>query len=144
MLLVVQEASGSHSEGMPWLACCALNFLLPPDLLPGIIISLGPSSLLPLLWGSGAQRPHQLFCLYSYISLSNPTSTCWIPTLCRPWMVGKGETHHERYSPGCRFFSIQFSSVSQSSPTLCDPMDCSTPGLPVHHQLPEFTQTHVH
>ena len=39
---------------------------------------------------------------------------------------------------------LQFSSVPQSCPTLCDPMDYSTPGLPVHHQLPEFTQTHVH
>ena len=39
---------------------------------------------------------------------------------------------------------IQFSSVAQSCPTLCDPMACSMPGLPVHHQLPEFTQTHVH
>ena len=38
----------------------------------------------------------------------------------------------------------QLSSVTQSCPTLCDPMDCSTPGLPVHHQLLEFTQTHVH
>ena len=38
----------------------------------------------------------------------------------------------------------QFSSVAQSCPTLCDPMNCSTPGLPVHHQLLEFTQTHVH
>ena len=38
----------------------------------------------------------------------------------------------------------QFSSVTQSCPTLCDPMNRSTPGLPVHHQLPEFTQTHVH
>ena len=35
-------------------------------------------------------------------------------------------------------------SVAQSCPTVCDPMDCSTPGLPVHHQLPEFTQTHAH
>ena len=40
--------------------------------------------------------------------------------------------------------SVQFSSVAQSCPTLCDPMNCSTPGLPVHHQLPEFTQTHIH
>ena len=40
--------------------------------------------------------------------------------------------------------SVQFSPVAQSCPTLCDPMDCSTPGLPVHHQLPEVTQTHVH
>ena len=38
---------------------------------------------------------------------------------------------------------VQFSSVAQSCPTLWDPMNCSTPGLPVHHQLPEFTQTHV-
>ena len=40
--------------------------------------------------------------------------------------------------------SVQFSSVAQSCPTLCDPMNRSTPGLPVHHQLPESTQTHVH
>ena len=39
---------------------------------------------------------------------------------------------------------IQFSSVAQSCLTLCDPMNCSTPGLPVHHHLQEFTQTHVH
>ena len=39
---------------------------------------------------------------------------------------------------------IQFSSVDPLCPTLCDPMNRSTPGLPVHHQLPEFTQTHVH
>ena len=38
----------------------------------------------------------------------------------------------------------QFSSVAQSCPILCDPMHCSKPGLPVHHQLPEFTQIHVH
>ena len=38
----------------------------------------------------------------------------------------------------------QFSSVAQSCPTLCNSMNCNTPGLPVHHQLPEFTQTHVH
>ena len=40
--------------------------------------------------------------------------------------------------------SVQFSSVAQSCPTLCNPMNCSTPGLPIHHQLPEFTQIHVH
>ena len=42
------------------------------------------------------------------------------------------------------FSSVQFSSIAQSCPTLCDPMNCSTPGLPVHHHLPEFTQTRVH
>ena len=40
--------------------------------------------------------------------------------------------------------SGQFSSVTQSCPILCDPMNCRTPGLPVHHRLPEFTQTHIH
>ena len=41
-------------------------------------------------------------------------------------------------------FLVEFSAVTQSCPTLCDPVNCSTPGLPVHHQLPEFTQTHLH
>ena len=74
------------------------------------------------------------------------------PTLVAPWgparLWGQGmitkllhlvklglEKHHP---------SVQFSSVAQSCPTLCDPMDCSTPGHPVHHQFPELTQTHVH
>ena len=42
------------------------------------------------------------------------------------------------------YLTLQFSSVTQSCPTVCDPMDCSMPGLLIHHQLPEFTQTHVH
>ena len=45
---------------------------------------------------------------------------------------------------GFTWSSVQFSSVAQSCPTLCNPMNRSTPGLPVHHQLLEFTQTHVH
>ena len=47
-------------------------------------------------------------------------------------------------SPERTVDSVQFSSVIQSCLTLCNPMNCSTPGLPVHHKLPEFTQTHVH
>ena len=42
------------------------------------------------------------------------------------------------------YSSVQFSSVAQLCLTLCDPMDCSTPGFPVHHQLTELAQTHVH
>ena len=45
---------------------------------------------------------------------------------------------------GTMLSKIQFSSVTQSCPTLCDSMNRSMPGLPVHHQLPESTQTHVH
>ena len=50
-------------------------------------------------------------------------------------------------SPETRLFLhtyLQFSSVTQSCLTLCDPMDCSTPGFPVYHQLPELAQTHIH
>ena len=63
------------------------------------------------------------------------------------WTTGKSR---ERSGGTCysrekrEWESVQFSSVAQSCPTLCDPMNRSTPGLPVHHQLPEFTQTHVH
>ena len=49
-----------------------------------------------------------------------------------------------RIEPTAPAVDCQFSSVAQSCLTLCDPVDCSTPGLPVYHQLPEFTQTHVH
>ena len=52
---------------------------------------------------------------------------------------GKKKTEKNKYMR-----TIQFSSVAQSCPTLCDPMNRSTPSLPVHHQPPEFTQTHVH
>ena len=50
----------------------------------------------------------------------------------------------KRRGKALRYRRLQFSSVAQSCRTLCVPMDCSTPGLPVHHQLPELTQTHVH
>ena len=52
--------------------------------------------------------------------------------------------HSFPYQVNIRFSSVQFSSVTQSCPALCDPINCSTPGLPVNHHLPEFTQTHAH
>ena len=51
---------------------------------------------------------------------------------------------HSFHFSSLKFTSVQFSSVAQSCLTLCDPMDCSTPGFPIHHQPPEPTQTHVH
>ena len=52
--------------------------------------------------------------------------------------------YHRHFDPTYDNTSVQFSSVAQSCPTLYDPMNCSTPGRPVHHKLPEFTQTHAH
>ena len=60
------------------------------------------------------------------------------------WMWDYGWTFGGRGVVNRQFFKGSFSSVAQSCLTLCDLMDCSTPGLPVHHQLLESTQTHVH
>ena len=57
---------------------------------------------------------------------------------------GKARTHNSSRALLPGWCPVQFSSVAQSYLTLCDPMDCSTPGLPVHRQLPEFIQTYVH
>ena len=59
------------------------------------------------------------------------------------WDGAGGEREVQKGGDIC-ITSDQIRSVTQSCPTLCDPMNCSTPGLPVHHQLPEFTQTHIH
>ena len=59
-------------------------------------------------------------------------------------LTGRFFTTEPPGKPCPAFSSVQFSSVAQSCPTLCDPMNRSTPGLSVHHQLPEFKQTHVH
>ena len=72
--------------------------------------------------------------------VSNPVVILHFPSLkictftkgLHKWMKKKKKKTH------------QFSSVTQLCPTLCDPMDCRMPGIPVHHQLPEFTPTHVH
>ena len=69
---------------------------------------------------------------------------CWRRLLRVPWTARRfNQSILKEISPGCSL-EVQFSSVAQSCLTLCDPMNCSTPGLPVHHQLPEFAQTHVY
>ena len=66
----------------------------------------------------------------------------------RPWWIRlRPSTAGDAVSipgQGTKVPHAMFSSIAQSCPTLCDPMDCSTPGFPVHHQLLELTQTHVH
>ena len=74
-------------------------------------------------WKNGAKLLSEIQCFTCKIGMIVPTSSFY----CEDQMS-----------------SVQFSSVDQSCLTLCHPMDCSTPGLPVYHQLPEFTQTHVH
>ena len=59
-------------------------------------------------------------------------------------LTEKKKKKHPLPKKSVLYFSVQLISVTQSCPTLCDPMNCSAPGLPVHHQLPGSTQTHVH
>ena len=76
-------------------------------------------------------------CCTQYVSKSGK--------LCSGHRTGKGQFSFRSQIKGMpKTVQVQFSSVTQSCLILCDPMDCSTPGLPVHHQLLEFTQTHVH
>ena len=78
-------------------------------------------------------RPHRTFTLF-------PAGTRWKP----PKRPAADESINETLCIHAMECLDQIRSVAQSCPTLCDPMNRSTPGLPVHHQLPEFTQTHVH
>ena len=72
---------------------------------------------------------------------------CWRRLLRISWTARRSnQSMLKEISPKFHWkdWSDQIRSVAQSCPTICDPMNLSMPGLPVHHQLPEFTQTHVH
>ena len=82
------------------------------------------------------------FCITGHIISATPP----LPQGTSLWGLDNQieRSDSNKWNDGYAFSSVQFSSVIQSCPTLCDPMNRSTPGLPVHHQLLEFTQTHVH
>ena len=96
------------------------------------------------------------FQLYSdtWAFISWDLGCYWTPSLIRPPLLPcrvqvqgshLASSNTRREGRGFLFpHSVQFSSVAQSCPTLCSPMNCSTSGLPVHHQFREFTETHVH
>ena len=92
-----------------------------------LIYTSGPTKWSPTQWPVRATNPNP-----NQAALKGNTS------LSRKPHIYKSQVSNSAFS------SVQFSSVTQSCPTLCDPMNRSTPVLPVHHHLPEFTQTHVH
>ena len=105
------------------------------------------------LVGKGTQKNEQrsLYPYISWILISLAPQRMYVVRVGPQRMlgpiirVGWNKTLHLRVVKLIPFSdSVQFSSIAQSCPTLCDPMNCSMPGLPVHHQLPEFTQTHAH
>ena len=110
--------SKQRQRGPP---CCRES--LPCSLYPGVAVGMRP-------------RPHARGVWEQLPECGGPKLCGW--KACPPV---KGAVGPER---GLLCVSVRFSSVTQLCLTLCDPMDCRTPGLPVHHQLPELTQTHVH
>ena len=89
------------------------------------------------------KRPPNVNCSVIYNSPKGAQLGC--PCVHDWWTYKEDMIHtHTRTYTHCNFSSVQFSSVAQLCPTLCNPMNCSMPGLPVHHQLPEFTHTLVH
>ena len=90
-----------------------------------------------------------LICISSllYFLSCLPIQPSVHPSVCSCVHTSVHSSNHQMFIehlPVTRHCSVQFNSVAQSCPTLCNPMDCSAPGLPVHHQLPESTQTYVH
>ena len=67
-----------------------------------------------------------------------------VEELARGWLEADGPYGGINMALILSLETVRFSMVTQSCPTLCDPMNCGMPGLPVHQQLPEITQTHVH
>ena len=102
-----------------WILCCTSETNIVNQLYSDIIFLSVPNYM------NVDFMTVYIFYLYKYI--------LWHPVInfLRIWII-------------LNFSTVQFSSVTQSCPTFCNPMNRSTPGLPVHHQLPEFTQTHVH
>ena len=76
----------------------------------------------------------------SYLPVEQQGRACWQQLPLGKEIEQLGDQEGGWLFITCLWYSVQFSSVTQSCTTLCDPMDCSTPGLPVHHQLLEYTQ----
>ena len=101
------------------------------------------SSVKPRKWvGEGEDWPDNLGKLQRRKNHFPSTHLSWDP--CNKRQINRRRTNWSLLTYISHIYSVQFSSVTQSCPALCDTMNHSTPGLPVHHQLPEFTQTHVH
>ena len=95
---------------------------------------------MPLFWSTFVSESISQ-TTFTIVPCFEMSTFCWSNSA---WIVCLSKIKSNLRDWYAMFSSVQFSSVAQSCPTLCDPMNHSTPGLPVHHQFLEFTQTHVH
>ena len=137
----------------PGWKCCAQGIVLIPEILLDIVLQhthemkmliaqSGPTLCNPMDCSLPGSSVHGIFQakILKWVAIpfsrgySQPRNRTWVSCIAG-WFFP---------TRAARISSVQFSSVTQSCPTLCDPMNHSMPGLPVHHHLPELTQTHVH
>ena len=130
--LVDHYKRGSHLAAWKEGQRKRIGIILPPFLPLFSLFSLFPSSLFFI--------PSLFFLLPFFLPFSLPVLSFLLLSSPFPPPTSSIFPSFLLLNRQC----VQFSSVAQLCPTLCDPMDCSTPGFPVHHQLPGFTQTHVH
>ena len=143
----VKSLSHVQLFATPWTVACT-KLLCPWDFL-GKNTGVGFHFLLQGIFPTQGSNPGLLHCRQTLYCLSHQGSPGesleqglkkkkkWILVLLYHLLV----TRATYFNVADRLHSVQFSSISQSIATLCDPMNRSMPGLPVHHQLPEFTQT---
>ena len=123
-----KEYSGLISFRMDWLDLLAVQ-----------------GTLKSLLQHHSSKASILLHSAFFIVQLSHPYTTTGKTIALTRWTFA-GKVMSLLFNMLSRFVrgSVQFSSVAQSCLTLCNPMNCNTPGLPVYHQLPESTQTHIH
>ena len=115
--------------------CCPFHLL--PSIFPSIRVS-SSESVLHIRWPKYCNFSFSISPSIEYSGLISFRIECLNLLAVRGTLKSLLQYHSSKAS------ILQFSSVTQSCPALSDPMNCSMPGLPVHHQLPESTQTHVH
>ena len=129
------QSAGSQRVGHNWATSLSLSLTRELDICPAFLIQV---TWLVGLWLVASTTVSSSWSHFSSLlyKLLNWSSQDLLPSAPQA-LKGKSSTWK-------MMSTYQFSSVSQFCPTLCNPMDCSTPGFPVHHQLLELAQTHVH